>query len=512
MTTTPLSGRPTSYWVDSTPETTHPQLDRDIEVDVVVVGGGMLGITAAFMLKRQGAKVAVLEGGRVAGGVTAYTTAKVASSHGVHYQEVESSFGEDGARSYAQAQEAALEQMGEWVDELGIDCDWRRKPSLVYSIDPSERDRMEKEYEACRKAGLPVSLVNEAPELPFPVVAAVRYDNQAEFHPRKYLLGLAREIPGDGSAIYERSRVVSAGDGDTGRVTTAEGFTVTANDVIVATHFPFMDRGLYFARQHPERSYALGVFVEDHQVEGMYLSTESPAHTMRSIPTDQGEMLLVGGESHKVGQSDEEERYAQLEGWAREHWNVREVAYRWSTQDAMPVDGVPFIGKLNPGAKSFWVGTGFRKWGLTNGQAAATILSEAIAGREVPYAHVFDSTRVGPLSAAKELIKENVNVGRRFFQDHLARPDERDAGDLAPGEGGTVRVGTKKVGAYRDDEGRLHTVSTVCTHLGCAVAWNAAETSWDCPCHGSRFHYDGTVLEGPAVKDLKPVSLDGGEE
>ena len=503
-----LSGKPTSYWVDSTPETTHPQLDRDVTVDVAIVGAGMLGVTAALMLKRQGAKVALLDGGRVAGGVTAYTTAKVASSHGVHYKPVTSSFGEDGARAYAQAQETALERMADYVEELGIDCDWRRKPSFIYSIEEKERDRIEQEYEACKQAGLPVSLVTEAPELPFPIVAAVRYDNQAEFHPRKYLLGLAREIPGDGCAIYERSRVVSASDGEQGRVTTAEGFTVTADNVIVATHFPFMDRGLYFARQHPERSYAMGVYVDDHQVEGMYLSTESPSHTLRSIPTERGEMLLVGGESHKVGQADEEERYAKLEGWAREHFSVREFAYRWSTQDNMPVDGVPFIGKLNPGAKSFWVGTGFRKWGLTNGTAAAAILSAAIDGRELPYAHVFDSTRVGPLSGAKELIKENVNVGRRFFQDHLARPDERDPGDLAPGEGGTVRKGAKKIGAYRDEEGTLHTVSTTCTHLGCSVVWNGAETSWDCPCHGSRFHYDGTVIQGPAVKDLSPAELD----
>src|SRR3712207_1871586 len=205
-----------------------------------------------------------------------------------------------------------------YVDELGIDCDWRRKPSLIYSIDPSERDRMGREHEACLAAGLPVTLVEDAPELPFDIVAAVRYDNQAEFHPRKYLLGLAREIPGDGSFVFERSRVVSASDGAEGRVTTAEGYTVTADNVIVATHFPFMDRGLYFARQHPERSYAMGIWVEDHQVEGMYLSTESPSHTLRSIPTERGEMLLVGGESHQVGQADEEARYAKLEGWARE--------------------------------------------------------------------------------------------------------------------------------------------------------------------------------------------------
>ncbi len=503
-----LSGKPTSYWVDSTPETTYPQLDRDLNVDVAVVGAGMVGITAALLLLRQGANVALLEHGRVAGGVTAYTTAKVSSAHGLHYDQLESSFGDDGARAYAQANEAALEQIGGWVDELGIDCDWRRKPALVYSIDSAERKQMEKEVEATRKAGLPTSLVLEAPDLPFPIDCAVRYENQAEFHPRKYLLGLMDEVVKAGCQVFERTRVVSGSDGDPAHVTTKEGFKVTAGDIVVATHFPFLDRGLYFARMHPERSYAMGVWADDHQVEGMYLSTESPSHTIRSIPTDQGEMLLVGGESHKVGQADEVERYAAVESWARENWSVREVAYRWSTQDAMPVDGVPYVGKLNPGAKSLWVGTGFRKWGLTNGTAAAAIISERIAGRELPYAKVFDSSRAKPLASASELVKENANVARRFVQDHVSRPDVRSVDDLGPGEGGTVRAGTKKIGAYRDDDGVLHTVSTLCTHLGCSVVWNGAERSWDCPCHGSRFHWDGTVLEGPAVRDLKPV--DGG--
>jgi glycine/D-amino acid oxidase-like deaminating enzyme/nitrite reductase/ring-hydroxylating ferredoxin subunit len=503
-----LPGKPTSFWVDSTPETTYPQLATDMAVDVAVVGAGMVGITAALMLRREGARVALIEGGRAAGGVTAYTTAKVSSGHGLHYKQLESSFGQDGARSYGQANEGAIERIGEFVDELAIDCDWRRKSHYVYSVQESQRGQIDDEVEAARRAGLPVSLVTEAPELPFPIVAAVRYDDQAEFHPRKYLLGLLDAAVDAGVQVFERSRVVSAGDGEQAHVTTAEGYTVTAGDVIVATHFPFMDRGFYFARQHAERSYAMGVFVGDHQVEGMYISTESPSHTIRSIPTERGEMLLVGGESHKTGQADEVERYARVEEWARRHWDVREVAYRWSTQDAMPVDGVPYVGKLNPGAKSIWTATGFLKWGLTNGTAAAEILTAGISGRDHPHAALFDSTRLKPVASAKELVKENANVALHFVKDHLERPDERSVNDLAPGEGGTVRAGAKKIGAYRDDDGVLHTVSTTCTHLGCAVRWNGAEKSWDCPCHGSRFHWDGTVLEGPAVKDLEHVDLD----
>ena len=499
---------PRSYWLDSAPDSDYPRLTRDLRVDVAVVGAGVLGVTAALFLKQRGATVALIEGGRVAGGVTGNTTAKVSSAHGLHYEAVRSSFGADGARDYATANEWALERMAAVVDELGVDCDWRRKPAFVYSVDPEQRGKIDKELAAATDAGLPVSLVEAAAELPFPIDAAVRYDDQAEFHPVKYLRHLAREIPGGGSHVFERTRVVSAKDGHPATVTTRDGATVTADNVIVATHFPFLDRGLYFARMHAERSYAIGMFVDDHQVEGMYLSTESPAHTIRSIPTKRGEMLMVGGESHKVGQSDEAARYAAVEAWAREHWSVREIAYRWSTQDAMPVDGVPYVGKLNPGAKSLWVGTGFLKWGLTNGTAAAQILADRILGDEPPqWAALFDSTRLKPIASASEFVKENVNVARRMVGDHVARPDFRSTDDIPRGEGGTVRVGTRKVGVYRDEGGELHAVSTLCTHLGCAVVWNTGERSWDCPCHGSRFDPDGHVLEGPAVKDLPAVDL-----
>ena len=341
-----------------------------------------------------------------------------------------------------------------------------------------------------------------------PIDAALRYDDQAEFHPVKYLRRLAREIPGDGSHVFENSRVVSAKDGHPASVVTLEGATVTAENVIVATHFPFLDRGLYFARMHAERSYAIGMFVDDHRVEGMYLSTESPSHTIRSIPTERGEMLMVGGESHKVGQSDAGARYAAVEAWAREHWNVREVAYRWSTQDAMPVDGVPYVGKHQPGAKSLWVATGFLKWGLTNGTAAAQILADRILDDEPPpYANLFDSNRIKPLASATEFVKENANVAKHMIGNHIARADFGSTDDIPRGEGGTVRFGTRKVGVYRDEGGELHAVSTLCTHLGCAVTWNTGERSWDCPCHGSRFDPDGHVLEGPAVRDLPPADL-----
>jgi glycine/D-amino acid oxidase-like deaminating enzyme/nitrite reductase/ring-hydroxylating ferredoxin subunit len=507
MTTIPETKR-LSYWLDSASATDYPKLTKSITVDVAVIGAGIVGVTAALFLKQRGAKVALVEGGRVAGGVTANTTAKVSSAHGLHYEALRSNFGDDGARAYGQANEWGIATMAELVESLGIDCDWRRKPAYVYSVDPRQRDDLDKEFAAAQNAGLPVSHATEAPELPFAIDHALRYDGQAEFHPVRYLRHLAREIPGGGSDVFECSRVVSAKDGRPATITTLDGATVTADNVIVATHFPFLDRGLYFARMHAERSYAIGLFVDDHEVEGMYLSTEQPSHTIRSIPTDRGEMLMVGGESHKVGQADEAGRYAAVEQWAREHWTVREVAYRWSTQDAMPVDGVPFIGKHQPGARSLWVATGFLKWGLAAGTAAAQILADRVLGEEPPsWAGVFDSTRMTPVASAAEFVKENANVAKRMVGDHVSHADYGSVDEIPRGEGGTVRRGAKKIGVYRDEDGGLHAVSTLCTHLGCAVVWNTGERSWDCPCHGSRFDPDGHVLEGPAVKDLPPADL-----
>lgn len=497
-----LAGKPTSIWVDSTPETSYSALRRDTTVDVAVLGGGIAGLTAAALLKREGLKVAVIEAGRVGAGVTAYTTAKVTSLHGLQYDSVESSFGEDGARAYAEANEAGLARIAEFVEELGIDCDFRRKPAFTYAEDEQGREQVEREVAAAKKAGLAAEFTRET-DLPWEVTGAIRVADQAEFHPRKYLLPLAETIPGGGSHVYERTRATAVSDGSPARVETTGG-TVTADHVVVATHFPFLDRGGFFARMHPERSYALGVYVNGDAPQGMYLSTESPSHTVRSTPAPGGELVIVGGESHKVGQADTTERYRRLEHWAHARFDVREIAYRWSTQDNMPVDGVPFIGKLAPGSKSLWVATGFKKWGLTNGTAAAMILADLIAGRENPWASLFDATRVKPLASASEFVKENVNVGKRFVGDHLSRPDVRSVDELGPGEAAIVRDGVRKLAAYRDEAGEVHAVSAVCTHLGCQVKWNDAERSWDCPCHGSRFHYDGNVLQGPAVKDLEP--------
>ena len=498
-----LSGRHTSVWMDTAPHTTYAPLEGTLEVDACVVGGGIAGLLTADLLKRGGRTVAVLEAARVATGVTGYTTAKIAALHGLTYDDVRSHHGERGARHYAEANVAGLELIAARVAEREIDCDFRRRAAYTYSEDPGGLDALRAEVEAMRAAGLDAELVDDV-DLPWDVAGAVRLDGQAEFHPRRFLLAIAAAVHGGGSHVFERSRATAVDDGEPCRVRTDSGGEIVAADVVIATHYPTLDRGLFFARLAAERSYAIGVRARGRVPSGMFLSTESPSHSVRATPYGDGELLIVGGESHKAGTGDPVERSAALEAWARDRFDVEAVEYRWAAQDAMPADGVPYVGRLSPVTEHLWTASGFKKWGITNGAAAALMLSGAIAGEPPEWLETFDASRFKPLASASSLLKETVSVGAHFFGDRLAGPDARSLDELAPGEGGIVKVDGDKVAAFRDDDGVVHAVSPVCTHLYCQVAFNAAERSWDCPCHGSRFGVDGAVLQGPAVSPLEP--------
>jgi nitrite reductase/ring-hydroxylating ferredoxin subunit len=279
---------------------------------------------------------------------------------------------------------------------------------------------------------------------------------------------------------------------------------VLAEHTIVATHFPFPDRSLAFARVHPQRSYAIACRVAGKPPEGMFISGDSPTRSVRAVPVEGEELLLVGGEGHKTGTGgDTEERYARLEDFAREHWDVRSVEYRWSAQDNTTVDGLPFVGRLTPFESRVFMATGFAKWGMTNGTAAAHVLVDLVHGRENDATRLFDPSRLNLRASAAKLVFENAQVGARFVGDRLTKRGGRSLEDLAPGEGDIVRHRGEKVAGFRAEDGTLTAVSAICTHLGCQVNFNRAERSWDCPCHGSRFATDGTVLQGPAVHRLE---------
>lgn len=494
-----------SLWVGTAPAAPElPRLERDITADVAVIGGGIVGLTTALLAQEAGARVALIEADRVGHGVSGYTTAKVSSQHGLIYAELESRLGADAARLYGQVNEAALAWIAERVEAAGIDCDFRRRSSYAYVTSTSGCDQVEAEARAATAAGLPATLVEQTP-LPYPVAAAVRFDDQAEFHASKYLAALTEQLIAGGCEVFEHTRATGLDEGDRCTVETSAGGRLRAERAVVATHYPFLDRSLAFARVHPQRSYAIACRIAGDPPDGMFISGDSPTRSIRAAPLDGEELLLVGGESHATGTGgDTEERYRRLERFAREHWEVESIDYRWSSQDGITLDHVPYVGRITPRSQRVLAATGFAKWGMTGGTAAAQVLAGLLRGEAGgPAAELLDPWRLTPRASLPKLIKENAQAGLRMVGDRLTKRGGRPIDSLEPGEGDVVHHAGEKVAGFRDEDGRLVAVSTRCTHLGCQVNWNSGERSWDCPCHGSRFAPDGTVLEGPAVKPLE---------
>ena len=493
-----LPGSNTSPWLDREDPPVRPVLEGEERADVCVVGGGIVGIATAHELAGRGLDVVVVEGRRIGHGVTGNTTAKLSSLHGLTYARLTSHFGREVAAGYAEANESGIAAVERHVNERGIDCDFRRRDNFTYAESDSDRESIEEEVEAAGRAGLPVAYT-ETTGLPWEVVAAIRCENQAEFHPQKFVLALAEEIERRGGRIFERSRATRVRGG----TVQIEAGAVSAEHVVVATHMPFLDRGAYFARMHAERSYGLGVRLGSPAPAGMYLSTESPAHSIRAHPLGGGELLIVGGESHKTGQADEAERYRSLARYARERFDVDSIEYRWAAQDNMPADGLPMVGRMWPFSGRHWVATGMKKWGLAMGMCAAEMLADGISGREHRFTEIFDPMRLNPAESLPSMASEGADFGFRFLADRVRRRDPREG--IPAGEGAVVGDGIGQRAVYRDDDGALHDVSARCTHLGCIVKWNSGDKSWDCPCHGSRFEPLGEVINGPAVSPLEPL-------
>ncbi|MDJ1131124.1 FAD-dependent oxidoreductase [Streptomyces iconiensis] len=516
MTTLPVGYE--SYWMLSATGSLCPPLPPDgcVEVDVAVVGGGMAGLSAAWELARAGLSVAVLESDRLAAGVTGHTTAKLSALHGLRYGWLRATRGEEAARQYALSQQGAIEHLAAVTAELGIDCELERVPAHTYVESADHELQVRAEAEAAAEAGLEASYVTRT-GLPFAVRGAVRVENQGQFHPRKYLLALADDIRQRGGLIYERTRVLGLDEGEPCRVTAENGGEVVARDVVVATHYPVFDRALMFSRLQPRRELVISALLpEDEDPGGMYLTPERGTRSVRTAPYPFGDgqrLLIVTGEAFTPGMpgiGSVGARYERLAAWTYERFPTARLAHRWATQDNDTADRVPYIGRFHPAAQHTYVAAGFGSWGMSSGVLSGQLLAAHITGEPLPsWARLYDPVRLSPRDAPAMLRFQSA-VARRFVGDRL-RPSYVDSVDeIAPGTGAIVRVQGRRCAVHRTAEGEIKAVSPRCTHLGCLVRFNDAETAWECPCHGSRFGVGGEVIQGPATRPLEPRDL--GEE
>jgi glycine/D-amino acid oxidase-like deaminating enzyme/nitrite reductase/ring-hydroxylating ferredoxin subunit len=446
--------------------------------------------------------VAVIEAGRILQGTTGHTTAKITSQHNLIYNRIKNYMGNERARQYAEANEAAIRTISGLIKNEEIDCDFHWEPAYTFTFADSYIQKIADEASVAESLGIKASYIENIP-LPFKVKGAVRFDDQARFHPRKYLLALAEKIEGDGSFIFENTRVVDINEGNPCTLITKQGKKVTADNVIIATHFPCYDgRGLYFARMYPDRSYALALKVKEKFLGGMYITAEDPGRSLRSQEYEGGELLIVSGEHHKTAHGTKlREHYNNLLEFAKEHYDVQELLYRWSTQDYTTLDKVPYAGRLTSKLQNIFVATGFRKWGMTNSTVSAMLITDLIIKGKSPWADVYDPSRFIPNPSITSFISMNADVAANLISGKL-RPLTQDI-DIEKGEARNVEIEGQKMGIYRDEKGQLHTVDTTCTHMGCELKWNDAEKTWDCPCHGSRFTYEGEIVEGPAINELQ---------
>lgn len=450
--------------------------------DVIVVGAGLAGLLTAYYLKKQGRDVLVLEADVTASGQTERTTAKITSQHGLKYSQLIKTVGESRAELYAQANEAAVREYERLIREQKIECGLRRADAYLYTT--QDANPLRQEAEAAAALGIDVCCTGKT-DLPFPVSAALCFPRQAQFQPLEFVRHIAGTLD-----ILEHARVSAI----KGRSVIVGGQEWTADDIVIATHYPILNvPGFYFLRQHQERSYVLALS-GCGRIEDMYYSIDPGGFSFRQA----GDFLLIGGCSHRTGENEQGGAYEKLLEAARQYYPDCKVEARWSAQDCMPHDGIPFIGKYSLLTPHLYVATGFQKWGMTSSMAAAMILSDLLSGKENPYQEVFCPQRINVRAGAGNLMRDTAVSVNGLLKGLCHRPKD-SVESLPSGHGGIVTVDGKRYACYKDEEGEIHKISARCPHMGCELAWNPDEKSWDCPCHGSRFDVDGALLDDPAL-------------
>jgi glycine/D-amino acid oxidase-like deaminating enzyme/nitrite reductase/ring-hydroxylating ferredoxin subunit len=512
------SGENISYWIDSVKPLQFETLSRDIDTDVLIIGGGIAGLTTAYCLLKAGRKITLVEDGFIGSGETGRTTAHLTCALDDRYHEIEKIFGSEGSQMAAESHMAAIDWMEQTASGEKIDCDLERVDGFLFIHPTDTTENLEKEFEATQNAGLQTSWMDHVPGLSGERGPCIRFPRQGQFHIMRYLQGLANAILRMGGKIFTKThaRHIHKNGAE------CNGYNITSSHIVVATNSPVNDFVAIHTKQFPYRTYVIALRVRKGQIphalwwdtgdqESKWVTT--PYHYIRTQSLDEDyDLLIVGGEDHKTGQADEEgipeeERYNELINWTNKRFPMAEdLAYCWSGQVLEPVDYMAYIGK-NPGDDQIYIITGDSGNGMTHGTIGGIIVTDLILGIENKWADFYSPKR-SPLNTPKTYLSEVFNMSRQYF-DYVTRADIGEIDELLPGQGAILSKGLKRLAVYKDEQGNIHAFSAVCPHLGCMVQWNGEEKSFDCPCHGSRFTKEGIVINGPATIGLEKIEIKG---
>ena len=492
-----------SLWIETTKdEIILNPLEKEKETEICIIGGGLFGLTTAYYLTQQGKKVIVLEKGEIGEKVSGNTTGKITSQHGLFYEHLISDYGKEYAKKYLEANEEAIENIKEIVKKEQIECEFNTQNAYAYTTQEDEVIEIQKEVEAVKELGKEAEFVTQT-ELPFKIKGAIKFKNQAQFHVRKYMIGLCKAILKQ-NEIYAYTTVTDVvKEGNEYNIYTDRG-NVKAKYVVIATHYPIINMpGFYFTKMYQSTSYLIAIETDKKLPQGMYISAKEPIYSFRTATYNGKQILLIGGSEHKTGKAIEDNsNYEELEKKAKELYPDCKILFKWNTRDCISLDKIPYIGEYSNIMKNMYVGTGFKKWGMTLSNIAGKIVSDKIMGKENKYETIFNSTRVKPIKnrwEVKNMVEETVKsiVLNKF------KIEPEDLKQIENDNGAIIEINGENIGIYKDPQGKIYAVKPNCTHLGCLLTWNNLDKTWDCPCHGSRFDYMGRNIYEPAIKDLE---------
>lgn len=498
-----------SLWIDGTENINqYPKLEKNIETEVCIIGAGIFGLTTAYYLTKNKIPVVLVEAEREIGiKVSGKTTGKITSQHGLFYDHLIKDNGEKFAQKYLEANEQAIKDIKKIIDENNIPCDFEWQDSYVYTQDQNEIQQIKDEEKAVKQLGGKSKFITKT-DLPFPIQGAIKFPNQAQFNPRKYMLGLAEQITKRGGKIYTETRIQDIAKKGKKYVMLAGESNITAKKVIIATHYPFISvPGFYFLKMYQSTSYGLAVDTKEKLFNGMYINVKEPIYSFRTAIYNGKKILIIVGADHKTGESIEKENYYEiLEKRVKEIYPKSEILFKWSTEDCIGIDKIPYIGEFSSIMPNVYVGTGFKKWGITSSNVAAKIIVDKILGKTNKYANIFNSQRLKPIKNRWEMQNMLKQTIISFAFEKANIPTKRIS-EIQLDTAEIIKINGANVGIYKDTTGNIFSVKPVCTHLGCELVWNNTDKTWDCPCHGSKFDYRGKNLYDPANRGLEVIQI-----